>query len=118
MRSGRERCVGMALLLVGLAACGTNDPPPEFTDGLDCDGSTTVSSYLDYPAGEAPASASAEEAAREAVSGSAFKAEDSSPSSTKVRVFVERDGLAVKYVDVRQDSSGQWTADSITSCVD
>jgi hypothetical protein len=77
-----------------------------------------VSSYLDYAEGQAPVAASAEDAAREAVSGSAFEAEDASPSSGNVRVLVERDGLAVKYVDVRQDSPGRWTADSITSCTD
>ncbi|MFC3687322.1 hypothetical protein [Aquipuribacter hungaricus] len=110
--------VGVALLVVGLAGCGAEDSTTKATDGLDCDGDTRVSSHLDYAAGEAPVAASPEDAAREAVSGNAFEAQDASPSSGNVRVFVERDGLAVRYVDVRQDSPGRWTADSITSCTD
>lgn len=118
MRSGQNGFVALALLVMGLSGCGAEDPQAEATDGLDCDSDTRVSSYLDYPVSQAPVASSPEDAAREAVSGSAYAAEDASPSSGNVRVFVERDGLAVTYVDVRQDTAGRWTADSITSCTD
>lgn len=120
MEASRCRVDAVGTALVGVlvvGGCSDTSPPPEASDGLDCDSLMRVTAYVDTAAGDARGESTPEDAARGAAAGTPV-VEDGVENSSSARVLMDSGGRALAYVEVRRDVDGVWFADSTTKCAD